>query len=137
MEQCPLECRTTTNTAGTLSLQKKTDTYNISDAVYIGSLQFNASNAPITIRSIQFSVPQSQFTQQFRWEKDGVRITVPTYVATDNTMRLMASNLVVPQGESITIHLVSTHATNGIRVLGSSNIQSSATSISSTFPIVF
>jgi len=137
MEQCPLECRTPTSTAGTLSIEKKTDTYTISDAVYLGSLQLNAANAAITLKGIKLSVPQNELPQQFRWEKDGVRITVPMYIATDNTVYLSPSNLTIPQWWSVVIHLVSTHNANGVRVLGTSNITSSASTVSANFPIVF
>lgn len=134
LDLCPSQCQTNPNSAGTLSIQKNTDPYNVSDAVHLGSLQLSASNSDITLNTITLKAGWAN-SSQLRLEQDGVRISPKVTPAGDETVVLTVWGVRINAWSSVVLHVVATNNVSSLRLLSTSQIQSSALSVVGEFPI--
>lgn len=134
LDLCPSQCQANTNSAGTLSIQKNTDTYDVSDGVHVGSLQLSASNSDITVNTITLQAGWAN-SSQLRLEQDGVRISPKVTPASDETAVLTVWGVRINAWSSVVLHIVATSNISSLRLLSTSQIQSSALSVVGGFPI--
>jgi hypothetical protein len=134
LDLCPSQCEANPIAAWTLSIQKNTDTYDVSDGVYLGSLQLNANNSAITVNTITLQAAWVN-TTQFRLEQDGVRISSKVTPTDNETVVLTVWGVDINEWSSVVLHLVASTAISSLTLLSTSQIQSSALSVVGSFPI--
>ena len=134
LDLCPSECQANTSSAGTLSIQKNTDTYDVSDGIYLGSLQLNANTSDIIVNTITLQAGWAN-TTQLRLEQDGVRISPKVTPVANETVVLTVWGVHINVWSSVVLHVVATNNISSLKLLNTSQIQSSALSIVGGFPI--
>ncbi len=136
-EFCPSECQTSSASAGTLSIQKISDSYDVSDGTYLGSLQLTANSSDIILKNIQVQADSDGTNSTYiRLEQDGVRISPKVTPNSSDIALLTVSNIRISTTKPTVLHLVSNTSLSTLKITSSSTINSSAATTNGDFPIV-